>query len=64
MRYVYKEFPNNITSLVQHIGKDCNSPSLFLHYVLHNTDLHQLEIGAKEPGIYKISIPTSIPILS
>ena len=45
------QFPKHIAGLVDHVGKDRDSPGPSLDQVLQDTDLDDLTIGTKEPDV-------------
>jgi len=51
MRPVYKDLPEDIASLVDHVGRDRDSPGLSSDQLKQDTDLYDLEIGIGEANV-------------
>jgi hypothetical protein len=51
IRDFYKEFPEDIAELIDHICKDRDSPGLSPDQLKQNTRLYDLEIRTAEPAI-------------
>lgn len=48
-----EQYPKHIANLVDQIRKDRDSPGLLLDQLEQDTDLDDLEIGTREPGVEK-----------
>jgi hypothetical protein len=53
MRPLYEQLPEHITSLIDHVGRDRDSPGPSLDQIRQDAELNELWMGSAEPNVEK-----------